>query len=57
MWSDYLVKYVKIYNNDMVKKGELEKEEKEDEKIINGVDIECVCNLFENGESNSLKVV
>ena len=56
MRSDHLAKHVKTHNNDTVKKGDSEKEEKEDEKATNGADIERACNLSENGESNSLKV-
>lgn len=54
MWSDYLVKYVKIYNNDLVRKGDLEKDEKEEGKVIIDGDSEWICNLFGNGDSNKI---
>lgn len=51
MRSDHLAKHVKTHNNDTVKKGESEKDEKEEGKaVIIGGDSEPSCNASENIE-------
>ncbi|XP_067018344.1 transcription factor Sp9-like isoform X1 [Acropora muricata] len=51
MRSDHLAKHVKTHNNDTVKKGESEKDEKEEGKAVNiGGDSEPSCNASENIE-------
>ena len=54
MRSDHLAKHVKTHNNDSVRKGDSEKDEKEEGKAVPDGDSERTCNLSENGESNKV---
>jgi len=54
MRSDHLAKHVKTHNNVSVRKGDSEKDEKEEGKAVPDGDSERTCNLSENGESNKV---
>lgn len=51
MRSDHLAKHVKTHNNDTVKKGDSEKEDKDEGKIMSASESERSSDLSENGES------
>ena len=51
MRSDHLAKHVKTHNNDTVKKGDSEKEDKDEGKIMSASESERSRDLSENGES------
>lgn len=54
MRSDHLAKHVKTHNNDSVRKGDSEKDEKEEGKATNGGESERSCSVSENGENNKI---